>query len=205
MKIKIENLTKRFNFQFIFQKVNLSLESGQSYAILGHNGSGKSTFIKSIIHFHQATDGEVNWIQNGKTIHSDKLYQYFAITAPYVDLEESLSLKELLEFHFKFKSSPFSIEEIIQKIGLEKHQNKLLSLFSSGMKQRVKLALTLYSDQAVWIFDEPTMNLDAKGVNWFLEQIDLFGSEKLILLASNDEKEYQFCDHIIDIEDYKKS
>lgn len=203
MIAKVESLSKRFNYQFIFKDFNATFEASKSYAILGHNGSGKSTLLKTLIHFFSPSDGQIEWLAQGKKVHPDQLYQYISITAPYVDLIEELSLKEFLHFHFKFKTSIYTIDEVIQKIGMEKHQNKLLSLFSSGMKQRVKLALTFYSQQAVWILDEPTMNLDEAGVEWYLEQIQSYGKDKLIIVASNDEREYGFCDQVIQIENYK--
>jgi ABC-type multidrug transport system ATPase subunit len=78
-------------------------------------------------------------------------------------------------------------------------ENKNIHQFSSGMKQRLKLILALYSDVPVVFLDEPTTNLDVKGIAWYLEQIELL-QIPLIIVASNQEQEYAFCERKIDLE-----
>ncbi|MBK9456393.1 MAG: ATP-binding cassette domain-containing protein [Bacteroidetes bacterium] len=86
---------------------------------------------------------------------------------------------------------------------MEKHQHKAIKSFSSGMKQRVKLITTLMSDCEIIILDEPTTNLDIKGVDWYLSLVEKVRNNKLIITGSNLEREYSFCNHVMNIADYK--
>jgi len=107
------------------------------------------------------------------------------------------------EFTEKFK--PFLPEYPIEKIlGLfDFDETKWIKDYSSGMKQRVKLCIALLADVEVCLLDEPTSNLDEEGVNWYFELLEGIKSNRTLIIASNIEREYKFCKHIIDIRDYK--
>ena len=89
-----------------------------------------------------------------------------AIVAPYQELIEEFTLREMLDFHFFFKSPVpgFTINNIIDRIGFKDTGSKTIHFFSSGMKQRVKLILALFSDVPIVLLDEPAMNLDENGI-----------------------------------------
>ena len=93
---------------------------------------------------------------------NEEVYQLVSICAPYLEVVEEMTLKEFLEFHRGFK--PFlkdiTTEKIISILGLEKAANKQIRYYSSGMKQRVKLAQCIFSDTPVVLLDEPCTNLD---------------------------------------------
>lgn len=203
MKIKVENLSKRYNYQVVYKALTCEFVAGMSYAILGANGSGKSTLVKNLIHYITPTEGNVKWLKDGKKLHIDQTHLHFSIVAPYTEVLEELTLLEFFKFNFKFKKPLFSIEDIIERIGLTPHRNKAISLFSSGMKQRVKLALNLYADVEVLLFDEPTMNLDEEGIAWYQSELAKIKKERIIIIASNDLKEFDHCDEQINILDYK--
>ena len=203
MKIILKDLSKRFNRQWIFQNLNYELESGQSYAITGPNGSGKSTLLQVIIGSMPRTSGDVSYILNGEKIEDDLHYEHCVLASPYLELIEEFTLKELLDFHFKFKTiqKGTNIRKLTQVAYLEEHLYKPIKNFSSGMKQRLKLALAFYSDTPILILDEPTSNLDAKGIQWYLDQVNQC-KDRLIIVASNQKQEYEFCKSNIHIPDY---
>jgi ABC-type multidrug transport system ATPase subunit len=203
MKIKVENLSKRYNYQVVYKALNYEFVVGKSYAILGANGSGKSTLVKNLIHYITPTEGKVEWMKDGKKVHIDQIHLHFSIVAPYTEVLEELTLLEFFKFNFKFIKSMYSIEDMIERIGLTPHRNKAISLFSSGMKQRVKLALNFYADLEVLLFDEPTMNLDEEGIAWYQSELAKIKKERIIIIASNDLKEFDHCDEQINILDYK--
>jgi ABC-type multidrug transport system ATPase subunit len=95
-------------------------------------------------------------------------------------------------------------ESIVNLLGMAASKNKLLKYYSSGMKQRVKLALAFCSDTPILMLDEPTSNLDTQGVDWYLSLIQQFAQNRLTVICSNQEHEYNFCKHSLDIRDYKK-
>lgn len=195
MKIQTENLGKRFNLNWIFRKFNLNFMPNSSYAITGANGSGKSTFLQVLTGVIPSSEGKIEYLVDEKLIHGDDVFKYFSYSAPYLELIEEFTLLEQLQFHFKFKPllEASSIAQVAEKIGLEKVVNREISYFSSGMKQRVKLALSLFSDTPVLVLDEPTSNLDKQGIQWYRNEILKQHEKRMIIIASNQENEYDFC------------
>ena len=202
MEISLENIGRRFNREWIFREVNQTFVSGNSYAILGPNGSGKSTLLQLISGSLTPSEGILRYKLSDKDIDIEGAYQYLSIAGPYLELIEEYTLSELIEFHFSFKKKVTDVS-IVELLGFDRSKNKQLKYFSSGMKQRVKLALTLCSDVPVLILDEPTSNLDKEGVEWYHQLIDQFTLNRVLLIGSNQEHEYGFCNHRLNITDYK--
>jgi ABC-type multidrug transport system ATPase subunit len=142
----------------------------------------------------------------GGDLSIEKIFDYVAICAPYLEVVEEMTLKEFLKFHHGFKPflSSLSIENIISRIGLQEAANKQIRYFSSGMRQRVKLAQAIFSDTPFLLLDEPCTNLDTSGIRLYLQLIDEFCKSRLVIVSSNDEVEYKFCQERINIADYKK-
>ncbi|MCH7414405.1 ATP-binding cassette domain-containing protein [Belliella sp. R4-6] len=205
IEIKLENAAKRFQYEWIFRNLNLTIHAASKLAITGSNGSGKSTLIKAIAGLSPVTEGSVSYFLEEKKISTEEIFNHLTISAPYLELPEEFSLIELLNFHFKFKVSipGFSFEKMIGEMYLNGHENKPISQFSSGMKQRLKLGLCFFSQVPLILLDEPTSNLDQKGVDWYLSLIEKFSSSRTLIICSNDPREYQSCNNIIKIEDYK--
>lgn len=205
MKIVLENISRRFNRDWIFKQVNYEFQSGGRYAILGANGSGKSTLLQIIAGSLTPSEGNITYSNQGKSIQIENIYQHIGLAAPYLELIEEFSLTEICDFHFKFKKQfpVINTEALISILGFERTRNKPLRNFSSGMKQRVKLALAICSDTPILLLDEPTANLDKQGILWYLDLIDRFAANRMVIVCSNQEHEYQFCDEFIQVMDYK--
>ena len=109
------------------------------------------------------------------------------MATPYMELIEEFTLQELLKFHFSFKKirGAYSIENLMDLMELSHAKNKQISLFSSGMKQRLKLALAFFSDVEAVFLDEPTSNLDKKAIDWYWEHFNQLPPETLIFIGSN--------------------
>jgi ABC-type multidrug transport system ATPase subunit len=97
-----------------------------------------------------------------------------------------------------------SAKELIGILDFSKSKNKEIRHFSSGMKQRLKLILAICSDTPALFLDEPTTNLDTQGIDWYQELIEKFRKDRLIIVASNMEIDYQFCDRFLNILDFKQ-
>ena len=208
MRVVLKNTGKRYNRDWIFRNINLEMTHGEGYAVLGFNGSGKSTLLQLIAGNQLASEGEIEYSIDGKNIPSEKIFHYISFASPYLELIEDYSLQESLEFHAQFK--PFfkelTIEKIIELTGLQKSKDKELKYFSSGMKQRVRLVLAILSDTPLLLLDEPTSNLDKKGVEWYQQLMHEFGMNRIVLVCSNHQQhEYSFCKNKIVIEDYFQS
>lgn len=206
MRITLENAGKRFNRDWIFRSVNYTFEAGKSYAVTGNNGSGKSTLLQCICGAMELNEGKNAWISDkAHPIRPENIYHYFSLAAPYLDLIEEMTTTEFLRFHASFK--PFvpelSVEEIVQIVQLSDAANKQIRNFSSGMKQRIRLAQAIFSRAPVLLLDEPCSNLDKEGYLLYQKLIAEYCRHKLIIISSNEEAEYAFCEEKIDIRAYK--
>jgi ABC-type multidrug transport system ATPase subunit len=192
--INCNQLGKRYNNEWIFRELTYNFQFGKSYAILGANGSGKSTLLQVISGLIPASEGVISYQLKNQKLDSDNFYRYFSWATPYQELIEELTLTEHLEFQQKFKPNSFSTSEMIETLRLEKFKNQYIKNFSSGMKQRLKLGLAIYSDVPVLLLDEPTTNLDTENTDWYRTEIKNKLSQKLVIIASNQPAEHDFCD-----------
>lgn len=203
MQITLNNVGKRFNREWIFRHCSYEFVSGKSYAITGSNGSGKSTLLQVIAGSLTHNEGTIEFNNGQQITNNEQLYSHISIAAPYLELVEEMSAREMLEFHAQFKPLVLPIAKALQIVGLEKATDKQIRYYSSGMKQRLKLAQAFFSNTPVLLLDEPTTNLDADGIALYHHLIDNYTSGKLIIVSSNDAQEYDFCKEVIKIGDYK--
>ncbi len=203
--IQVQNASKRFHHEWIFKNLNLDLSAGDTIAITGGNGSGKSTLLKCLAGAIPLTSGAIQYQSGTTQIIEEQWFRSLALATPYLELPEEFTLSEVLSFHFQFKNplQQLSNAEILEVLVLEKHKSKTLSQFSSGMKQRVKLALAIFSEVPFLLLDEPTTNLDKQGVTWYLDLIQQFSQDRIVMICSNDPREYDFCGKKIAMEDFK--
>ncbi len=214
-QIMLEGVGKRFRYEWIFRNLSKTFESGNIYALLGSNGSGKSTLMKILSGHLSPSEGKISFYVKDKQQDEDSIYKHISYAAPYVELIEELTLTEMIQFHIKFKplSNSLKINDLIEILGFEKSKNKEIRYFSSGMKQRLKLALAICSDSPILLLDEPTTNLDAQGVAWYRQLMSRFAGgtsqnsrdegNRLTIVASNIEHDYDFCNQMLNIEDFK--
>lgn len=206
-KIVLENIAKRYAKEWIFRDLYYTFEHNNSYVILGSNGSGKSTFLQIVASVLTPSKGVINYIQNNIPIDDEKIYKHISLSAPYMELPEEFTLSEVIDFHLNFKDFYDDIDKkkFIEICYLEKAENKIVRNFSSGMKQRLKLALTILSKSGAVFLDEPSSNLDEKGINWYKNLILEYKRDRIVVVCSNNlHNEFFFCNKIIQIEDYKR-
>lgn len=205
LDIILENIGRCFNREWIFKSINYHFVSGDSYAILGPNGSGKSTLLQVLVGSLSASEGKIKYLANEQEVEVDHFFSATSLAAPYLELIEEFTLRELVDFHFSFKQmeSGLDTQSIIELLALENAADKELRYFSSGMRQRTKLALACCAQTPTLFLDEPTSNLDIKGIEWYLQLIERFAKNKLLVICSNQAHEYSFCRHQIHIEHYK--
>lgn len=213
MKISLINAGKRFNREWIFRNINYTFSSGQSYAITGPNGSGKSTLLQSIGGALLLSEGEIHLsdpdsdiaTNNKKERITENWHPLLSIAAPYLELIEEYTLLEFLRFHRQFK--PFrkemQPETIIGILNMNAYRDKQIRVFSSGMKQRVRLAQALFSEVPVILLDEPCTNLDKEGIDQYHSLISEYCTDRLVIVSSNDPSEYSFCKNTLHLGDFK--
>ncbi len=207
MNIHLQNIGKRFRYEWIFKNINIKFESGNKYAITGANGSGKSTLMKVLSGHLSPSKGNIFYKINDKIIEKENVYQYVSYAAPYIQLPEEMTLAELLSFHQKFIAfqNNISTKNIIEILNFKNASKKEVRFFSSGMKQRLKLALAICSDSSLLLLDEPTTNLDTQGMKWYAQLLEEYTlANRLTIIASNVASDYAGSKEIFNIMDYKK-
>lgn len=211
MKISLTDAGKRFNRDWIFRHLTYEFSAGQSYAIIGPNGSGKSTLLQVLSGAMQVNEGNIQFAVDSQqptvncSIALENVYRNISICAPYLEVVEEMTLIEFLSFHAGFKPflSSITSEKIISILGLENAVNKQIRNYSSGMRQRVKLAQAIFSDVPVVLLDEPCTNLDTTGVELYKQLIEEYCKKRMVIVSSNDHHEYDFCNNRINITDWK--
>ncbi|MEX1189389.1 MAG: ATP-binding cassette domain-containing protein [Bacteroidia bacterium] len=207
MEIALNQVSKRFNFNWIFKSVSMQISPSEPWVILGSNGSGKSTLLSIISGSALVSEGTVNWQISNQEVAETEVYRHVSIAAPYLDLIEDFTLSEHIDFHFSIKApiGGLSSKDILGLTGLQKAKDKRISYFSSGMKQRLKLSLAILSDTPLLLLDEPLSNLDSKASEWYANLMNTYSKDRSIVVCSNhQEKEYFFCKHELNIEDFQK-
>ncbi|GAB5552501.1 MAG: ABC transporter ATP-binding protein [Saprospiraceae bacterium] len=206
MKVQLDQVGKRYKYEWIFRGIDATFEKGQSYAIQGPNGSGKSTLLKVLSGHLTPSKGTISFEQDGVPLEINQVYKELTFAAPYVALIEDFTLEEAINFHQRFKQllPGLSTKGLIDLLGFQKSTNKAVKYFSSGMKQRLKLALAICSKSNFLLLDEPTTNLDEQGVGWYRSLIEQYTANRLLVIASNVAVDFDFCKHQLQITDYKK-
>lgn len=204
MTIQLEQVSKRYRFDWIFKNITHTFESGARYAVLGPNGSGKSTLLKILSGHLTPSKGKISF-QAEQTVEIEDVYRYISYAAPYIELIEEFTLEEAIRFHASMKPllPGMTAEHIEHLLALPKAKQKEIRFFSSGMKQRLKLALTICSQVPVLLLDEPATNLDTQGVAWYKNLISDYAADRLVIIASNDPHDAEFCPLHLNILDYK--
>ncbi len=198
LSIECNEVAKRFNKEVLFKNFNYSFEYGEKYALLGHNSSGKSTLLKIIGGVLAPTKGTIKY---HPTNTSENI---FSFCSPEMHLLDDFTVEELFHFHFNFKKPKISFKEQTTEANLNNFLKKKFSELSSGLKNKVKLSLALFTDTPALLLDEPCTNFDETNSIWYNEMIEKYWKKKLIIVASNQEIEYGFCKHIVSLQDYKK-
>lgn len=205
MKINLEHIGRRFNREWIFRDVNYVFESGSSYAILGANGAGKSTILQVISGSLSSSEGTISYSKDGVLLNPENVFEHLSVAAPYLELIEEFTLRELIDFHFRFKKYRSGLDRdlMIELMGLKHSEHKAIKNFSSGMKQRVKLGLAFCSDTEMVLLDEPASNLDQQGLEWYLSLVEKYTEDRILIICSNQLQEYSFCKNQLNVADYK--
>jgi ABC-type multidrug transport system ATPase subunit len=155
----------------------------------------------------QVSEGDISFYNAQKNLPIEEIHKRISFCAPYMDVIEEMNLVEFFKFHQSFKPliEGIAIDEIVETLKLKAAASKQIFFYSSGMKQRVKLAQAIFSNTDVILLDEPCTNLDAEGYELFYFLINSYCKNRLIIVSSNDEAEYNFCNKIVSMLDLKSS
>ena len=200
-----DNISKAYEGRrYIFEKINLSLNDGDSVALTGRNGSGKTTLLKVLAGLLQASRGTCHLNKNNTQFNELGRLLHLGYVAPYLNLYEEFSPIELLRLHSKMKGFEYNtafVDSLLEKYSLTAKRNSPVKTYSSGMKQRVRFILAFANPNLDFLFlDEPFTNLDKAGIEVTIGLIRNFmQSSGILLIATNEDKEKQLCGKILEL------
>jgi ABC-type multidrug transport system ATPase subunit len=194
-EILLNDVSKRYTSQWVLRNLNYCFAGPAMYGVAGRNGSGKSTLMQIMSGYLPISSGKVEYIVSNSIISSDHIFKEVSLVGPYTDLINEFTLKEMFLFHFLFKPAirEFTFQEFEEIIELKKQGNKYLHHFSSGMKQKIQLALALLTRTPFVLLDEPTAFLDSNAKQWFSSMLDNYAEDRLIIISSNDPFDLEHC------------
>jgi ABC-type multidrug transport system ATPase subunit len=208
MHITLSKISRKYNYEWIFRDVDFEFDKGNAYAILGSNGSGKSTLLQIISGHLHPSGGTISYSHNNQEVPVDNFFRHVTFSGPYLELIEEFTLEEMLTFHGHFRNfrNGMDVNAVMEATGLIRNRNKPIKYFSSGMKQRVRLAIALLTDSEVVLLDEPAANLDRKAIEWYRNLVAENHKDRIIIVCSNSQsEEHDFCTQSIVIDDYKRT
>lgn len=202
-KIEVQGLTRAFKGVQVVKQVDLTLESGHLYGLMGRNGSGKTVLMKMICGFLAPTEGRV--LVDGKQVGKD--VDFAPNTGAIIETPSFLNhlsgfanLKNLAAIQRKIGVQ--EIRRVMEQVGLDPDSPKRVGKYSRGMRQRLGIAQAIMEDPDILILDEPMNGLDKEGVadmkKLFLELRD---RGKLILLASHIQGDLEdLCEEVFEMD-----
>ncbi|WP_308795710.1 ATP-binding cassette domain-containing protein [Agathobacter sp.] len=203
--VKVENVTKYFKQEKVLDDVNMNLETGHIYGIVGKNGAGKTVLFKIIAGFIKPSSGKVTVA--GKIIGVDRDFPDslgLIIETPGFLSQYNAYQNLLYLANINNKISKEDIKESIRMVGLDPDSNKKVGKFSLGMRQRLGIAQAIMENPNLIILDEPMNGLDKKGIEDVKELLlKLKGDGKTILMASHYAEDMEICDEVFQMEDGK--
>ena len=191
MNIKFENVSKKFGAKKVIKNFSKSFKR-KKYAIVGDNGSGKSTLLQLISNLMTPSDGKIIYSIDDIKIDKELFIKKIIFSAPYQKLVEELTVKEFLIFHYKFRDYIKNPLTILSEFGLDNFKNTQIKNLSSGAEQKLKLLISFNTKADFILLDEPTTNLDRKGITIYTKTIKKYSKDRGIIIATNREKDIVF-------------
>lgn len=202
-KIELIHVTKKFGQELILKEVNLTLEQGRVYGIIGNNGSGKTVLMKCICGFLIPTTGLIQVF--GSSIGQDVDFpESLGVIIETPGFLTNLTGRKNLEIlaGMRRKIGPAEIQQVLEKVGLDPALKKPVANYSLGMRQRLGIAQAIMEDPKLLILDEPFNGLDKHGVGEIRKLLlELKEEGKTILLASHNEEDIRIlCDEVYEMD-----
>lgn len=185
--IRVANLTKRFAEFTALDSISFDVREGEALALLGPNGSGKTTTLKSIAGLATAPAGSVSIGGIDPVLHPREARKLISYLPQKVAFPENFTALEVLRFYSRLrKLEPARVDEVLELFHLGAVKDKLVSQFSGGMVQRLGIAVAFLPDAPILLMDEPTASLDPEGTLRFRDLIAAIRrAGKTILFSSH--------------------
>jgi len=201
-KLQLTNIARHFGNTLLFKKISFQLVSGEILGVTGWNGSGKSTLLRVIAGLTRPSAGDVAMLQNEQLIAQEYKRRFIGMVAPALSLYDELTARENLSFFARVRGIAHdlkTIDSLLVKVGLAGWEDEPYAIFSSGMKQRLKIAQAILHRPPLLLLDEPFNNLDAKGIEIVEQIINEQRSWGMTIIASNEKREIEYANRIINL------
>jgi len=195
--INLKQVGKRHGRQWVLRKVDLDVPPGSIQAILGANGSGKSSLLRLMCAFDRPSEGKLTWSAGGQSLSAMEVPTRMAYCAPDQGLISDLDVIEHIALHQRLRRpiAETQVEQVLELALLADKANVRVRDLSSGMRQRLSLALAFSTNSNALFLDEPTSHLDRSGKAWYQKMVADWRHGRTLVVASNhDETEYPGAD-----------
>ncbi len=199
--VRFRDVSKRFGGQKVLAGVSGELRPGRVLVVAGPNGSGKSTLLNILAGLLRPSRGEVTYAEDERVLSAEEWFPNLGVAAPDMALYDELSALENLQLFARLRGvSGHDHASLLLELGLAAaHHHKALGAFSSGMKQRVKLAQAVLHRPPVLLLDEPSANLDEDGHQRVVRLVTRMRPATALVVATNDPREMAWGDATIEL------
>lgn len=203
ISVNLQNVSKKIREKVLFERLNLTVNSGQCLAVTGANGSGKSTLLKMIAGLVRTTAGTIQVLGDGRQLGIEERITCVGLVSPEITFYVDMTGVENILFLTRVRGLQCSlgqINEFFEIVGLALSKDQLIHTYSTGMRQRLKFAVMLALQPLLWLLDEPSSNLDAGGKVLVSKMITMALTEqKIVIIASNEPWEVEYADCKIEL------
>ncbi len=200
--LNVSGIGKHYGETLLFKNISFQLNRGDVLAVAGWNGSGKSTLLRIIAGLVKPSAGQVEMFFNKEPIPRESRRGFVGMVAPALSLYDELTGLENMEFFCRVRGVARNRNDcldIIDRVGLTEHATKMCRDYSSGLKQRLKLAQALLHKPPLLLLDEPGCNLDSQGIKVVEEIISNQRQLGMTVIASNEKREVGYAGKVVNL------
>lgn len=184
--VEVSSVSKEFNHTSVIQHINLSVNEGDIYGLLGANGAGKTTLLKIMTGFLEATEGSVTLLGHDTWKDRNDVLPLIGSLIETPTFYEHLTAKDNLAIHLAYMNKQADIQATLNLVGLSNVKDKLLAQFSLGMRQRLAIARAIIHQPKLLLLDEPINGLDPVAIKEMRELfVDLSKRGTTIIISSH--------------------
>ena len=204
VEIRLNDVSQMFEGREVLHQLTCSFQGGRVTAVAGVNGSGKSTLLRLASRLMLPTSGTVDTFRDGAPVKGAEYRSLLALATPEMELYTRLTVRENLAFLLGTRgivSDDDTMEALLERVGLPREVlPRMTGQLSTGMRQRVRLAVVLGIDAEVWLLDEPGLALDEHGRALLMNETRAAAKRgRLILWATNDREEREAADACVEL------
>lgn len=200
IRLTVEGLAADYGARGVFRDVSLEVGAGEALVVSGHNGSGKSTFLRLLAGLQRPTTGQITYWEGDRAFVPQDAAHLLGWVAPDLMLYRDLTARENLRFFAavrRLSRDEAMLEALLERVGLGGRGDDRLAAYSSGMAQRLRYAYALLHCPPVLLLDEPTLTLDERGAGVVDAVIAEQRRHGLVVIATNDPRELRYGDLLL--------